>query len=78
MLGLDRESLLTEYELSNLSVSGERNRFSEVWTGFMEKLKSFAPGGTEGEQVREFLRQCGVTDEVQTKIRSILLEPALK
>ena len=74
MLGLDEADCLTEYELSNLSVSGERSRFSEVWTRFMEKLETILPGGSRREQVCRFLRQCGVTDLMQNKIRSILLE----
>ena len=73
VLGLDEETILTEYELSNLSVSGERTRFSEVWCKFMEKLESFAPGESRGRQVGEYLRQCGVSEEVKEKIRSILL-----
>ncbi|MBQ6597880.1 MAG: tyrosine-protein phosphatase, partial [Lentisphaeria bacterium] len=73
MLGVNDADSLTEYELSNLSVSGERSRFSEVWTKFMEKLETIVPGGSRQEQVCEFLRQCGVADAVQEKIRSILL-----
>ena len=75
VLGLDYETLLTEYELSNLSVSGERTRFSEVWKKFMEKLETLSPGGSIHEQVREYLHQCGIPDETLEKIRSILLEP---
>lgn len=73
MLGVNDADCLTEYELSNLSVSGERSRYSEVWIRFMEKLETIVPGGSRQEQVCEFLRQCGVTDAVQEKIRSILL-----
>ena len=75
MLGLDEESLVTEYELSNLSVSGERHRFTEVWTKFMEKLETYVPGGTRKEQVVAFLKTCGVTDETMNKICALLLEP---
>ena len=74
MLGVSDADCLNDYELSNLSVSGERCRFSEVWTKFMEKLETIVPGGSRQEQVCEFLRQCGVTDAMQKKIRSILLE----
>lgn len=74
MLGLDEESLFTEYELSNLSVSGERIRYSDVWTGFMKKLETFAPGGSRRDQVSAYLRQAGITDEIQNRIRSLLLE----
>ncbi len=75
LLGLDEESLVTEYELSNLSVSGERHRFTEVWTKFMEKLETYVPGGTRKEQVVALLKTCGVTDETMNKIQDVLLEP---
>ena len=74
MLGMSLDDMITEYELSNLSVSGERSRFSEVWVKFMEKLESLAPGKSRNDQAREYLRQCGVTDEMQEKIKSILLK----
>lgn len=74
LLGLDMEDILTEYELSNLSVSGERSRFSEVWTKFMEKLQTF---GTESDSLAccavHFLRRCEVPDETMAKIRNLLL-----
>jgi len=74
MLGMSLDDMVDEYEQSNLSVSGERSRFSEVWVKFMEKLETLAPGKTVNDQVREYLRQCGVTDEMQEKIKSILLQ----
>ena len=74
MLGVNEADCLNDYELSNLSVSGERSRFSEVWTRFMEKLETVVPGGSRQEQVCGFLRECGVTDDMQAKIRSLLLE----
>ena len=74
MLGVNEADCLNDYELSNLSVSGERTRYSEVWTKFMEKLETIVPGGSRQEQVCAFLRQCGVTEAMQKKIRSILLE----
>ena len=74
MLGVNEADCLNDYELSNLSVSGERSRFSEVWVKFMEKLETFAPGTSRQAQVCGFLRECGVADDLQEKIRSILLE----
>ena len=73
MLGVDIADMITEYELSNLSVSGERSRFSAVWTKFMEKLETFAPGGSRNDQISAYLAQCGVTKQTQEKIRKILL-----
>ena len=74
MLGVSEADCLNDYELSNLSVSGERSRFSEVWIKFMEKLETVVPGRSRQEQVCGFLRECGVADDMQEKIRSILLE----
>lgn len=74
MLGVSEADCLNDYELSNLSVSGERSRFSEVWIKFMEKLETVVPGRSRQEQVCGFLRECGVADDLQEKIRSILLE----
>lgn len=76
LLGLDEETMTTEYELSNLSVSGERTRFTEVWRSFMKKLETFAPGDTRQNQVIAYLKSCAVTTETLTKIHSILLESA--
>ena len=74
MLGLSEEDCMTEYELSNLSVSGERSRFSREWTQFMAKFQTILPDGSLQEQVCEYLRRCGVSDAMQEKIRSLLLE----
>ena len=35
------DDLITDYEYSNLSVSGERCRFSKVWKAFEEKLNEY-------------------------------------
>jgi hypothetical protein len=40
----------------------------------MEKLETVVPGRSRQEQVCGFLRECGVADDMQEKIRSILLE----
>ena len=76
MLGLSDDDLITEYELSNLSVSGERSRFSEVWREFMKELETYAPAGTRQEQVISYLQSCGITETTLQKIADLLLEPA--
>lgn len=73
LLGMDIDDMITDYEMTNLSVSGERIRYSEVWTKFMAKLATFAPGKSANEQVVEFLYRCGVNAEIQQKIKNILL-----
>ena len=74
VLGMSYEDLLTDYEFSNLSVSGERIRHSVVWKAFEERLKTFAPNGTVQEQAVNYLHQCGVDDRLLDKIRENLTE----
>lgn len=74
VLGIKKEIAEKEYELSNLSNSGIRLRSSEVWTLFMEKLETYAPGKGILEQVTAYLYECGVTEKTLEKIRENLLE----
>jgi hypothetical protein len=74
MLGMDYNDLINDYEYSNLSVSGERCRFSKVWKAFEEKLNEYAPGKPVRNQVINYLKSCGVTQEIQNKIAEILTE----
>ena len=72
MLGMSYDDLITDYEYSNLSVSGERSRHSTVWRAFENKLQKFAPGGTIQQQVKKYLECCGVTAAIQEKITFLL------
>lgn len=74
MLGMDYNDLINDYEYSNLSVSGERNRFSKVWKAFEEKLNEYAPGKSVRIQVVNYLKSCGITEEIQSRISEILTE----
>ena len=74
MLGMDYNDLINDYEYSNLSVSGERCRFSKVWKAFEEKLNEYAPGEPVRNQVVNYLKSCGITQETQNKIAEILTE----
>lgn len=74
VLGMSKEDLLLEYELSNLSLAQGRSRHSEVMSKFLEKWESYVPGGTIGEQVRAYLTECGITDDTLNRIRKLLLE----
>lgn len=73
ILGVSHEDAVRDYEFSVLSVSGERQRYSEVWVKFMERLERFG-GDSRKEQVERFLAECGVTSAVLDSIREILLE----
>lgn len=74
MLGMDYDDLITDYEYSNLSLSGERCRHSKVWRAFEAKLKEFAPGGSIKTQVVNYLHACGISNDTLTKIADILTE----
>ncbi len=74
MLGMSYDDLLTDYEFSNLSVSGERIRYSTVWQAFEKKLQTFAPGESVQTQVTNYLHLCGVSDLLLDKIKNILAE----
>lgn len=74
MLGMDYDDLIDDYEYSNLSLSGERSRYSKVWLAFEEKLKEYAPGESIQTCVVNYLKSCGVTEDMQRKIAKILTE----
>ena len=74
MLGMGYDDLITDYEYSNLSVSGERCRHSKVWRAFEEKLKEFAPGEPVKTQVINYLHACGISSDTLAKIADILTE----
>ncbi|MBQ7651321.1 MAG: tyrosine-protein phosphatase [Victivallales bacterium] len=73
-LGVSEEDLLMDYELSTLSLSGERTRFSTVWRGFRDRLGRDYPGSTLQGQAISYLHACGVPDGTLEKVRSILLK----
>ena len=73
-LGVSENDLLTDYELSTMSLSGERTRFSTVWRTFRERLDSEYPSTTLQGQAISYLHACGVSDGIIEKIRLILLE----
>lgn len=71
-LGVSYEDVVTEYELSNLSVSGERSRFSPYWEAFLARLTAF--GTTLAEQVHSYLILCGITQKQLDVIAEILID----
>ena len=73
-IGVSEDDLLTDYELSTMSLSGERTRFSTVWRAFRERLSREYPADTIQGQAISYLHACGVSDDTLAKIRSILLE----
>lgn len=73
VLGMSDEELILDYELTSLSIWGDRRRDSELFSGLMEALTAY-PGATLGERAAAFLDVCGVDAAMQEKLRQILLE----
>ena len=73
VLGLSDEDMLRDYELTSLSVWGERSRKSELFVSLMEALDRY-PGFSIRESAVNFLRSCGITEETFEKLRNNLTE----
>lgn len=75
ILGLDDETLLRDYELT--MICSPEKKMSRSRKGkikkFLKILQSRDKNKSIGENTVDFLRKCGVTDEVMEKIRSIML-----
>lgn len=64
---------MLDYEITSLSIWGDRNRTSEIYTEFLEELENYE-GKTFEEKIMTFIYSCGVTEEQLYKIRGILLD----
>ncbi len=75
LLGKQREHLIRDYELTTLSVWGERSWTSEQFLGLIEALKTFSPDPHNlQEQVENYMKGLGVTDAAIASIRRLLIE----
>lgn len=75
ILGVSEEDRLAEYEITSLSIWGDRRR-SKVgwgWGLFMEVLAKY-DGKNNDERVFAFLDDCGVKGETLDKIRKIFTD----
>ncbi len=75
LLGLDRDALVRDYELSSLTIWGERSHRSEEFQSLCRALRSF--GEREDDihgQVEGYLLSTGVTAEELASIRARLIE----
>lgn len=75
VLGVSEADLIYDYELTSLSVWGERRRNSELFAQFEAALSAY---GDETESVHtkalRFVHDCGVTDAEIDAIRAILVQ----
>lgn len=76
LLGTRKKWLIQDYELSSLSIWGERWHTSEEFTAFLEYLSHY--GESIQEAVKNYLKSIGVPKEDLTSIRKILTTSAIK
>lgn len=75
LLGMHAADLRFDYELTSLSVWGERRANAETFTEMLATLALFAPDGSSlQEQVEGYLQVIGVTEGEIASIRAILTE----
>ena len=77
-LGVQEPELAADYELSSLSVWGDRSRHSPQYNALLAALATFAESPTDTVNVHavNYLRACGVPPEALEAIRALLLETA--
>ncbi|MBR4867058.1 MAG: tyrosine-protein phosphatase [Clostridia bacterium] len=73
ILELSEADILLDYEITSLSIWGDRSRESELWQGLEQALMTY-PGANFPERARAFLLDAGVSESQMEIIRSILLE----
>jgi protein tyrosine/serine phosphatase len=75
LLGMSPEDLSVEYELTTLSIWGERLRSSDMYQDMLQTLALFSLNGkTYQQQVERYLQVIGVSAETIARIRHILIE----
>jgi protein tyrosine/serine phosphatase len=70
LLGVEKKWLILDYELTSLSIWGERKHTSDEFTAFLKCLSLF--GKTEQEQAENYLNSIGITLGEISSIRKIL------
>ena len=72
MLGVSKDDLELDYEMSSFSRWNRRSRYSEQFGEFLKGLHAY--GESTQEAAVGFLKACGVTEEEMEKLREIFLE----
>jgi hypothetical protein len=74
LLGLELKSLIRDYELSSLTIWGERSHQSDQFQSLLNALLPFGDGKDDiGTQVESYLRSIGVTAKEIASIRAQLI-----
>jgi protein-tyrosine phosphatase len=74
LLGVPEDDLILDYELTSLSIWGNRERNSSLFSAFEEQLRTYDEDGTPQSRAEAYLLSCGVTPETIEKLRNNLLE----
>lgn len=74
VLDVPYEDLLTDYELTSLSIWGDRSRDSDLWQSLLTELDKY---GNDTDSYKKkainYLLSCGITEQTLNKIRENLL-----
>ncbi len=75
VLGVSEEDLLMDYELTSLSIWGDRSRNSDLFKSLLAALDSYGDNTDSiHTKVRNYLLSCGITEEMLEKIKYNLLD----
>ena len=75
LLGLDKDASIRDYELSSLTIWGERSHLSDEFRSLLSALLPFGDGKDDvGKQVESYLHSIGVAAEEIASIRTHLTE----
>lgn len=75
LLGMRMEDLITDYELTSLSVWGDRTAESEAFREMLETLELFTKKGNSLQmQVERYLRVIGITDAEIANLKKMFIE----
>ncbi len=75
LLGMREEDMFADYELTSLSIWGQRLCGSEAFQDLLQTLELFAPIGSSVQtQVERYLKVIGVTEEEIGEMKRIMVE----
>lgn len=75
LLGMSQADLLLDYELTSLSIWGDRWRDSESFQRFMTALDDFAPSlASPRERAERYWQSAGITQQEMRAMQEMLLE----
>ncbi len=73
-LGVNDKDLLTDYELTSLSIWGSRSRETDQFKGFDAYLETLAPGQDYQAKAVAYWKSAGITEKEIETLRNMFLE----